>query len=846
LALAGLAVLMALGSTAVSTALRPAAAGASQPRVERWEPAGLHGYPSLRFVPDVQGRRLFALTDGMIGVYDLDTLEPLAQPIANSGGSPVAAVFVPELDAVVFSHRGIVPLPVLVAVGVRNGALVQLASTDLSALLGRPTARILGVVTPPNSSWAYVMSAVADSGTDIVPHTLQLSQVSLNRFRNEASAPGEWAHALPECTNPVLHFSDLSIGYWKTALFVGCATPDTDNFLRPPLLAGGIGRVTLGTDASTGAPSFDRFDLFARDGDFSTGDVVVDQVKGRMVVFQRGVTGTTLYLFDENTATWLGGAAGSQYELRETGINEVSGRVYANGVDRAFGLLETEARLPVMNQGSTFSKAPEDTEPNTGTIAVDPLTGRLFFAYSDHVAIMQDPLPPVLPGAAPDPDLNTNDLAENPLLTGANFSGSAQGYGARMRFVGGVDDLQYNLVTVDPRGISVQGQFSVSGTREVRTAWLDYLTTANDIATAQAVGASRDVHTAQDEHDVSPTHDDVAWPYQIVRCADTSGQPQANSSGGVQVSCDGAKPVASAAVIAAPAATTAGVSIARSSAHATSAREAGTGMHVHVESVAEGITVVGGDGSDLLRIGEARSVADAWAHGRPGTAHTQYSRQLKRVFIAGREQCSTSCDPDAVRDAINANSNGLIRVTFPEPDTAAAAGTPKGYEAQVRRDLFEHIEDVKLNEQPEDRLEVPAMVITVFADGQKPSRLIVELAGTEAEARYGIFPLASGSIEPLPEVGFAGGGSGLLGGLLGPVPGGRDGGSASPGPQIVTPNLGRLQQVLRILRNPLRLFTSGDPGPLLVVWGMLLLPVYLSARRWLLLRRAALFEESAP
>jgi hypothetical protein len=256
-----------------------------------------------------------------------------------------------------------------------------------------------------------------------------------------------------------------------------------------------------------------------------------------------------------------------------------------------------------------------------------------------------------------------------------------------------------------------------------------------------------------------------------------------------------------------------------------------------VTSHAENISVLGG----ILRFGEVRASATAWAHGRPGTSGTDYKPVIKRVSLAGQELCSDTCSTQVI-DTINQQLAGRVRVSVPVPGRLASNG---GYQATVARRSADQIEEIVLNEQPNDRLELPAMVITVYGDAAKPARTVVELAGAEVEARYGITALSS-RFDDIDDPG-----SGALSSIIGSDLAGGSGPSPffglPPGEQpfgaspVGISNSDGTGTPASALSTAGRLIWNGLRSLKLVpVWAFLLVPIYLSARRWLLLQRTRL------
>lgn len=86
-------------------------------------------------------------------------------------------------------------------------------------------------------------------------------------------------------------------------------------------------------------------------------------------------------------------------------------------------------------------------------------------------------------------------------------------------------------------------------------------------------------------------------------------------------------------------------------------------------------------------------------------------------------------------------TSGRVRIEVPDPDPGLL-GSPGGAEAMVQRDFATLVQDVQINESPPNRLEVPALTVTIINDGPRRSRQRFELAGVQAESHYFIFKLA--------------------------------------------------------------------------------------------------------
>jgi hypothetical protein len=143
------------------------------------------------------------------------------------------------------------------------------------------------------------------------------------------------------------------------------------------------------------------------------------------------------------------------------------------------------------------------------------------------------------------------------------------------------------------------------------------------------------------------------------------------------------------------------------------------------------------------------------------------------------------------------------------------------------------------------------MVLTLFvADNAQPERVVTYLAAAETEARYGIYPLDQVIDQPVP-------GSGATGGVAqsdavatlpsvspagpGDTPGGAPRGTTPGGTGHRPPLLAGLLPPggwRWIAEHPL------DAMKLLFLWAVLLSPIHLAARRWLLLQRNRVLQEA--
>lgn len=161
---------------------------------------------------------------------------------------------------------------------------------------------------------------------------------------------------------------------------------------------------------------------------------------------------------------------------------------------------------------------------------------------------------------------------------------------------------------------------------------------------------------------------------------------------------------------------------------------------------------------DAIRIGRVRSEVVTVAHGRTGTTKATHARTISDVQAPGFS-CAVECDPKDVASAINRAFAGKLRAFAAEPFKITS---PKGYTALVAKDPEQRDSDRAVND--DDTVTVDGLTLVFYNDsfyhqqnvcGGGPfglstpcgkatgnrSRLVIGLAGVQAESHYGVFPL---------------------------------------------------------------------------------------------------------
>ncbi|HVF73769.1 MAG TPA: hypothetical protein VM938_01870 [Acidimicrobiales bacterium] len=811
----------------IATPPARAAEDESVVRFRYWKPANLDDVlaSQLHLKTASQQRLLYGLLPsyGEVVMYNLDSLEPIT--VRTAIGAPDASTVDPATGDLVAAFAG--PGGSSIRVFRLTGTTVaEQARVDLATTLPA-SQRVFTVALADQGRRAFLLSMVdpvyqPSSGYETASAqagTVTITSVDLVNRR------GEWSEAVPGCSLPVTANTAPGLGYVAetNSVYFGCTAPNAQVVKYPPVPTG-VGRLVLGTTRT--------FELFPRAGDYLNTDSVFDPGSGRLLLASStSGAGVSVYAFDGRSNSWVGSIAVGD-SIGQIGIDAEHGRLYTLS---AGGLLAADTRSTPVSQGRASPSFSNDKlgPAQKRHIAVDERTGRVFLGYvQDEILVAEDRAPHFVPPRAPDADANTKQVDERPGVTGANYGGAAQAFGARYRFVGGYDSLRFNVVPVD---INQQVVPLGPGTREISGAPARSIGLRNEGADASASGGERDVsNTGKDLQQGG-----AEWPFREARCIDLGDKPVSVSEPGASVECEaGSKATASASSgqsqLSGP-----GLAVGLGSSNTTSdvRIDGDRGVVSTVTANASGISILGG----VLKFGGVEVTATAQAHGRAGTAKSTFTRRVRDVSMNGQRLCSEQCDEEAVARAINASFVGVLRVDFPRPDPGKL-GSPGGYEAVVRIRPEEHLEAVSLNEQGDDRIEVPGMVVSLVSDNTRPSRTIFQFAGAAVEARYGIYLLGSGGGE-LDSPGSLGGSAtdaaGLDVALDAFLGGGNPNGTTPLGAAPISddddPPRGLAALGWAYLRNALP-----ETIALLLVWSILLAPVYLSARRRMLLERSVL------
>jgi hypothetical protein len=831
-----------------------------------------------------------------IAAYDLETLRPLGAGL-NTGSDADTDLYIdPAAGGLVLARATVAGEVRLEEYASRNQGVVLVSTLTLTASL--PGKLVVGMYKAPDAPKAWLLAgngysqSIAPGGVTVVQLTLHGDSLG--------AATVDWTQAVAGCPE-VMHPNNTNtsgFGYFAAthSLYFGCADASTNNNTSTGHLPSqrGAGQFTLNLSGSlaSGTTTPGAFELHPHSGEFAFSNSFFDANAGRlgMGAYSASSGGSTLYTFDAGSSSWVGGVSLGNNEISQDGLDPVSGRYYALSPTAGIGLILADLRPTPVSQGVSVPPL-HDYKKQTvvaARLGIDSRARRLFLKYAnlEEFVVAQDNQPPYAASANIDPDKNTVNVEESPGKTDAAYLAGAQGYGSLIRQVGG-----YGAVFTNATGVSSDGVQPVGlGTREFRGSYINALQLTNDEASGDVISADAD--RSNTKYDLSKTkppdpndrpsqlsdvptptttststtsttlpsqlapvtsntnpvvdrtnnpQQTVEWLYNNAQCTDFGDNPGDVSTDGAFAACHTGEHFSHVhATFGRTEASNVVISDSLIDAKTYLDKKLGVVATTHAES--RGISVLGG----LLKIGQVVVDATSWAKGRPNTADSTYTVDIKNVLLNGNEICTTTCNPNVVAQQVNAafapagfSPSAAVQISFPSYDSTYFHGSKGGYQALIRSSPAAHLQDVTINEHPDDRLEVPGMAIFVSQDNEKPGRTVVLLSGVETEAHYGISVLDDGAFDDENALdalagGLASGGGPVFGLPTGIAPTDAIGGGGN-GTNGLPPTGSTLQRTGRLILNGLH-----NLGALLPIWALLLVPIYLSARRWLLLQRSTL------
>ena len=660
-----------------------------------------------------------------------------------------------------------------------------------------------------------------------------------SRWQNPYRAP-ETACPSPVMTNDataVLAFTDKVVLACRQAS-LGYEASITTSASRT--LPGAL--VLSGLDTSMN-PTV-RTAFFPAPGNFNiNADSFADRADERLVLTDQDQEGVGGRVFDAVHERYVGRVPLGSEKVLGAVVDQKTGRFYAGSEDFTVGLAETDLRPVVPTQGllvpHPYSELlHDDAAAGTPLLTMDEARHNLFFPVREngviHVLVVHDSVPRYLAPVPANPDAGALDVPEQAGITDSQRSAVAQAYGANYQLVGGAYDL-------------ANGNHEVpAGSNFLRQAEVIDATLTSDESTAHSVLATEDRITDQNRQCVGviPQVPCAPVPTQAglkptfadpVGCSDfgsaaTKGRQYSDTA---YVSCnlDGAKTEAGSSFVSDSALfltsnrtepVAAPVQVSRSSSQVSLERTPGLGVvATTVTATADGISIAGG-----IHIGSVSTEIKTATHGRPGTSSVKRTVTVNDVTVGGAVICTRNCSSDTVQSAIETVQPGRVHVDFPGAQTTQS---PRGTFVGVVQDPWYHAERVFDGEKSETDYAVPAMTITMNLDSGARSRLVVDLAAASVTDSYRIYSLGKQAPFLPPLAGKVGPPPPLS--LPGTLPG------SLPTPSAAAPAVAQSSGFGAVLANSAR-FLFGSPGRMLALLPVFLLlgvPVYLSARRRLLL-----------
>ncbi|MDQ1712986.1 MAG: hypothetical protein QOE45_2436 [Frankiaceae bacterium] len=645
---------------------------------------------------------------------------------------------------------------------------------------------------------------------------------------NPTNGALKWLRSVPECQQ-VLYSkgigSLIARSRAQNALYFACVSGGTPGGQTYP---GQAGLIRLHIDpaaADSAAAAKLPLELFAISGNYYSGgqgsgvtafDPTTDRFFLQSLSFQTPGT----YVFDGRLTAWVGftpAASNADYYI---GLNSGLGHLYI-GMRRGSTPTEKTDGIVVANMRYAVEAGEFDPLISSTLITADAGSNRLYVRPNDTNApylVVEDLKPRQSRRTPEDYDAQTTDTADT-ATANITFAGSAFGFGAESVQVGGTGAP---LTGVSQNPADIPGV--APGTRAVMGA-RGALDLRDGGAAAGADAAQADINTMQEYERQDPDGDGhgEVWPYPAGTCLDAGGRATTNSfrdngpsgpanGGTFKVSCDLGKYLAD--TTSTMGASGSGATTANRSAYEAHAfRNRKDGAVVSTIATSEGVTfdVAGGL---TVRLGRVVSTTLTTAHGRPGTAHALWTRDVEGVRVSnatgpiytgsgctskveagpdqGKRASTDTCS--ALADAVNKVLPTRFRIQFPMPYVVA---TPMGAFAAVEQSEADYLQQTTVNDQGViyrgDSVgvkPVPAVVTETYTDTAERSRTVTVLAATQSSVNFDAQPpYDQGSFGGGGGTG-GGGGGGTSGGTTPGVPGTSGttpGGTVTPGTSVTGP-----------------------------------------------------------
>lgn len=634
-----------------------------------------------------------------------------------------------------------------------------------------------------------------------------------------------WVRPIPDCDVPLATLNNgvlIRRSAIQPALYFACVRP----FFYPGM--SGVIRLWIDPKGTLAEAQDFPIEFFPISGSYADdvgilGLASFDARTDRFYMQSQASGAPGAWVFDGSVSAWVGFIVSPDRTNGFAGLNQRTGRFYMGG-----GGSEAVTGYVVVADGRQ-TPIPQGVVVRQGfglrdQLHIDATSGLIFLLIERAGAggqgewyIFEDLTSDPDADAPTDYDSLTIDVPEGP-NTIVTFAGDIQGWGARLVAVGGTSGLLSfcdggvggqcsgtidDAIRAVPENELLPSLALFKGTRALYAARVGSVDVRNVGAAASAQALALDpISDAEYREKVQKTaHDRVAqvaseetaeqvrmmfdWPHSAAACLDAQGEKVSDDAegqgGSSHVTCDLESYEASASssfglVSLGDETSPVRVSIGSSLFDTHSLRDAKGGVVTDTVAVAEDVGI-GGAGLGSVSIGRVYARAITTAKGRPGTASATWTRTLDHVVVRDASgevvfECSkaSECPVEQAIDAINEVLKTRVRVAAPEAHKVAS---PRGAFASVDESEGQYLDGLIANE--DENRAIPGLEITVFNDGVRRSRLVLQLAALQSSSIYGISRLAEGEFDggvlpPLPSVGPIAPPVSVLDGALPPPP----------------------------------------------------------------------------
>jgi hypothetical protein len=728
--------------------------------------------------------------------YDLTTRIPklrrdVPMPSTNPENSPNTWSFDPAGKRAFILEQTTSECPACSTIRILNLETLRLESLAWNLTLMVPNFYAAGITYSPADDRVYAIGSILGPAGPFADGITGLpTWPSMVVAIDAVSGSLAWTTPLQNCQHPAVAFFRGGAIYRSkrlNALYIPCIKPDPVAF-DIGFYPGQSTLVRLWIDPHAGTADATRFrsETFPISGRYTGGSGVdattaFDESADRIYMANHSTQFSGAWVFDGLLSAWAGFVPASDAANYGLGLNQATGHMYMrSGNDSQ--IIVSDGRATPVPQGEAF---PVSTLAATDFYLADPLTGRVFVRATnrvprDHheIQVLLDHTPSARPLEPVDYDGLTMDVAEGP-GTLATFAGSANGFGTRMTLVGGyAGALSPVIQTTHEDPVRLTGLGISPGPRGVILGNVASIDLADTGASSSAQAVAPDTVTL-DEYDArrkdiggtggdtgNGVADALVWQWPAAVCLDAEGKMSSGSKestvGRSSTTCD-LKQARVTAASSVDAITFDAVSVARSSFDSTIVRAGGEGTVTESTALARGVEVAL-PGVGRLSIGRVKATVRTVAHGRPGTASVDWTREIDGVLLTDASgkvlfRCPEACSPQAVAAAVNENIGQRLRISVPDAEKVA---TLRGAFAGIKEARKDYIDGLVVND--DDSEAVPALELLLINDSADKSRLDVQLAAIQASSIYGIslLPTEGGlsappliSVPPLvpPEIG---------------------------------------------------------------------------------------------